>query len=238
MIYFLRYIGFIICLFATIIFFFPIALLRPFNTKNSHLFFINFRKVCLKLLGIELHVVGYEKLIENRPSVMIANHQHTFDILVAGGIFTPFLTTLGKFELALLPVLGQFYVLGNNVLIKRKNKVEARKSMDKVETKLKDNNLSVLIFPEGHRNPLPQLTKFKAGAFRIAINTGFPIVPIAISQYRHLENFNKLRKAHIYLEVLDPIPTKGRTVEEIETLIDETRNQMLIAVEKLNKNYQ
>ena len=168
---------------------------------------------------------------------MIANHQHTFDILVAGGIFTPFLTTLGKFELALLPIIGQFYVLGDNVLIKRTNRKDARKSMDKVEQKLRDNNLSVLIFPEGHRNPLPQITSFKAGAFRIALNTGFPIIPIAISQYRHLEDFNKFKRAHIYMEVLDPIETTGKSLNEIETLIESTRSVMIEAVERLNKNH-
>lgn len=215
----------------------PVALLRPFNTKNSYLFFINFRKVCLFILGIELHVEGYEKLLQNRPSVMVANHQHTFDILVAGGIFTPFLTTLGKFELALLPVLGQYYVLGNNILIRRKNKIGAKKSMNIVEDKLRKNNLSVLIFPEGYRNPLPQLALFKKGAFRTAIKTGFPILPIAISQYRHLEDFNKFRRAHIHLKVLDPIATTGLSQDDIENLARDTREKIKTAIVELNKNY-
>lgn len=215
----------------------PVALLRPFNTKNSHLFFTNFRTVCFYLLGIELHVEGYDKLLENRPSVMVANHQHTFDILVAGGVFIPFLTTLGKFELALLPILGQYYVLGNNILIKRKNKAGARKSMEIVEDKLKKNKLSVLIFPEGHRNALPQLALFKKGAFRTAIKTGFPIIPIAISQYRHLEDFNKLRRAHIYIKVLDPISTKTLIESDIDTLMNQSRENIKIAIDELNKNY-
>lgn len=238
MIYFARYFGFGICSFAVVLFFFPLVLVRPFDTRNSYVLFRNFRKLCSLFLGIELHIKGYEKLLENRPSVVIANHQHTYDILTLGAFFTPFMTSLGKFEILFIPILGQFYALAGNTLIKRKNREKAIKSMDLVEKKLKTKKLSVLIFPEGHRNPLPQLTIFKKGAFRTAINTGFPIIPIAISQYRHLENFNKFTRCHIYIEVLDPIVTKEMKLNQIDELLEESRNQMVKAVEKLNLNYQ
>lgn len=238
MIYFIRYIGFALCSFAIVILYFPLCFIRPFDTRNSYALFINFRKLCSRVLGIDLHITGYEKLLENRPSVVIANHQHTYDILTLGAFYTPFMTVLGKFELAFIPILGQFYVLGGNMLIKRKNPKKAMQSMSAVERKLKEKRLSVLIFPEGHRNPLPNITKFKKGAFYTAIKTSFPILPIAISQYRHLEDFNRLRRVNIYLEVLDPIDTKELTEKDLPALLEKSRRLIIEATERLNENHK
>ena len=237
MIYLIRYIGFVICSFAIVLFFFPLCLIRPFDTRNSYTLFTNFRWLCSKLLAIDLHVTGYETLLENRPGVIIANHQHTYDILTLGGFFTPFMTVLGKFELAFIPILGQFYVLGGNMLIKRKNPKKAMQSMSDVEHKLKLKKLSVLIFPEGHRNPLPEITNFKKGAFYTAVKTKFPIIPIAISQYRHHAGLNKLQRAHIYMEVLEPIKTTELTEQDIPALMEKSRRIMIETVNKLNQKY-
>lgn len=238
MISFLRITGFFFILFSLVIFFFPLVLIRPFRTKNSYILFVTLRKFSYWFLRIKIQVEGYEKLLKNRPSVMVANHQHTYDILTVGGIYTPFLIALGKFEIIFLPIIGLYYYLGGNLLIKRKNQVEARKAMKVVENKLKDDKLSVLIFPEGHRNPLPQLTSFKKGAFRTAINSGLPIIPIAISQYSHLENFNKLGVVNIYIKVLDPIKTSELKLSQIDELLNQSRDLMIRTVEELNQKYQ
>ncbi len=238
MIYFIRYIGFVLCSVILVLFFFPLCIVRPFNTKNSYILFTSFRKVCSRLLAIDLHIDGYEKLEKNRPGVIIANHQHTYDILVLGSFYTPFMTVLGKFELVFIPILGQFYALSGNMLIKRKNRKKAMQSMSEVEKKLKQKRLSVLIFPEGHRNPLPQITKFKKGAFYTAIRTSFPILPIAISQYRHLENFNRFKRVNIYIEVLDSIETKGLSETDLPALLEKSRRLIIEATDRLNKNHK
>ena len=46
---------------------------------------------------------------------------------------------------------------------------------------LLENGCSLIIWPEGHRSRNGELGKFKNGAFRLACETGYPIVPVCIT---------------------------------------------------------
>jgi putative phosphoserine phosphatase/1-acylglycerol-3-phosphate O-acyltransferase len=63
------------------------------------------------------------------------------------------------------------------VFIDRENPREAVQQLKDMEV-LVLKGLSVLIAPEGRRSPDGKLGAFKKGAFRIAIATGLPIIPV------------------------------------------------------------
>lgn len=213
----------------------PFAILRPFSTKNNHLFFYTFRIVSRWVLGITIKVDGIEKLYQNRPAVILANHQHTFDMLITAGFSTPFLTTLGKFEMALIPLIGQYYLLAGNILVKRNNKVKAMKAMKKVERHLIEKELSVLIFPEGHRNYKSELHSFKKGAFYTATSTGLPIIPISIAQYGIHGNLDKFKRVTVHIKINDPIITKDLNGTDIPMLMEQSKNVMEAGIKEMNK---
>ena len=225
-------------MFFTVLILFPLALLRPFSTKNTFVFFKTFEQICKYLLRIELEIEGQEIVYANRPGILIANHQHTFDILVVAAFFTPFLTTLGKIELFFLPLIGQYYWLSGNVLIKRNNSKKAMKSMDKVESHLRRKKLSVLIFPEGHRNSEVKLKKFKKGAFYTALKTQFPIIPISISQYGSKADWSGFKKVTIGLKVHNPIDVSAYNENNLDELIQISKDKIESGISELNKIYQ
>lgn len=87
------------------------------------------------------------------------------------------------------------------------------------------HRVSVMIFPEGTRSVSGELGEFKDGAFRLAVDTQSPIVPLAVHGTR-----TALRKhdwrfgvTDATVHVLAPIETAGMTRKDIPALRDQTR---------------
>lgn len=80
---------------------------------------------------------------------------------------------------------------------------------------------NLVIFPEGgivSNNP-PELARFKDGAFRIAIETGTPVVPVTIPYNWKILPASLLFGFH-KLEIIfhRPIKTEGLTMDDIPVL--------------------
>ena len=70
---------------------------------------------------------------------------------------------------------------------------------------------AIALFPEGNYGPAEgELLPFKKGFAHFAVHAGVPIVPVALSGAKDLW----LRK-RVVVHVGEPIPTAGRTVEEV-----------------------
>lgn len=238
MIAFLRYCLFIFIIIITVVTIFPFTLLRPFNPRNSRILLSYFRFLVETFLYMKIYIEGEENLQKAHPAIIIGNHQHNYDAYTVSKIFAKLnIVVLGKFELGLIPVFGWVYVLCGNLLIRRGKGKKAVKSMENLEYKIKKDKLSILIFPEGHRNPTDTLLPFKKGAFHTAIKTGYPIVPFSISQYLKLNNFNGLQKIKVYVKVHSPIPTQGLERKDLPELIQKSRKVIEDGIQEMNKKH-
>ncbi len=94
------------------------------------------------------------------------------------------------------------------------------------------------MFPEGTRNKTPdKLLPFKKGAFRLAIAAQVPILPIVCCPVKPLIDIQN-RKIHpgiARIEVLEPIPTIGLTLADVEKLVATTYDRMQKAFEELSR---
>ena len=80
--------------------------------------------------------------------------------------------------------------------------------MDKAADSIRAGN-SVILFPEGTRSPDGKLQPYKTGAFRLALETRSPILPVVLKGTHHAIKKGGLlihKNEHIRLVVLDPIP--------------------------------
>ncbi|KAI5481929.1 1-acylglycerol-3-phosphate acyltransferase [Pseudohyphozyma bogoriensis] len=194
------------------------------------------------LVGIRFTVEGEEHLYDNRPAVIIGNHQTMLDILYLGRIFPTGASIMAKKELKFMPLLGQFMTLSNAVFINRaKGKADAVAMFAKVADTMKAKVLSLFIFPEGTRShsATPTLLPFKKGAFHLAVAAQLPIVPIVCENYSSAYSSKNKRfdGGDLVIKVLPPISTEGITSssEDINALVDKTRNIMLEALQELTK---
>lgn len=80
------------------------------------------------------------------------------------------------------------------------------------------------------------LLPFKLGAFRLAIESQVPIIPVVFSNYQSIYNADKInnnfywRHGCITIKCLGPIDTKNMTIEnDLQRLTEMTRQRMLDA---------
>ncbi len=85
-----------------------------------------------------------------------------------------------KRELEKIPFFGWFLKKSDFIAIEREEAISARGSLNKALELIKQD-VSVLIFPEGTRSSDGNLKEFKKGAMFLAVRSGKPIVPVAIS---------------------------------------------------------
>jgi 1-acyl-sn-glycerol-3-phosphate acyltransferase len=85
--------------------------------------------------------------------------------------------------------------------------------------------MSVMIFPEGTRSADGEMRAFKDGAFRLAIETGTPILPMAVHGTRSALRKHdwRLGDSTAEVRVLAPIETTGMTEADIPVLRDRVR---------------
>jgi 1-acyl-sn-glycerol-3-phosphate acyltransferase len=86
---------------------------------------------------------------------------------------------IGKKELSRIPIFG-FITSRVAVWVDRKDTESRKKSVERLLNIL-EKGISIVVAPEGTRNNTDQtLLPFQKGAFRIAVETGIPIMPMAV----------------------------------------------------------
>lgn len=216
----------------------PVVLLRPrdiVNLKIAGKLIRNFTKI----LGIEWELRGGEILKKDRGAVIVANHQSILDIMGMFNIWEVMdkCTAVAKKELLYFVPFGPMAWLGGLVFIDRVDPRSANNKLKAAAHLLHSKKAKLWLFPEGTRNKKgKQLLPFKKGAFRVAIGTQAPIIPIVYSPYYFIDSVNKtFSKGKIVISVLEAIPTEGLTLDDIDSLKEKIHKLMSDEYEKLHK---
>lgn len=150
------------------------------------------------------------------PYVVVANHESFADMLLLCHL--PWeMKWLAKIEFMWIPVLGWLMWAARDVGVHRGRAASARLAMATCARRLA-GGVSVILFPEGTRAPSRELLPFKDGAFRLAIDAGVPILPLAIYGTRNAiaRHDWRINPATAIVEVLEPEPTVGTNVQELK----------------------
>jgi 1-acyl-sn-glycerol-3-phosphate acyltransferase len=159
-----------------------------------------------------------------RPFVVVSNHESFADILLISHL--PWeMKWLSKAELFRIPVMGWMMWLVGDIPVKRGFGPSAVEAMERCRATLKQR-VSVMIFPEGTRSRTAELLPFKDGAFRLAIEAGVPLLPLAVSGTRTALPKHDWRFGRSVAEVrvLEPIETVGLTLDDIPALKSRVRD--------------
>ena len=137
---------------------------------------------------------------------------------------------LAKEELGKIPLLNRWMKLLGCVFVQRDDVRASVRALNDA-TAIVESGRSFIIFPEGTRYKGEEggAGEFKAGAFRIAVKTGAPVVPVAISGARGLfeAHGNRATPGTVYVRVLPPIRTAGMSRAEQKQLPDAVRQTIL-----------
>jgi 1-acyl-sn-glycerol-3-phosphate acyltransferase len=157
------------------------------------------------------------------PYVVVSNHESYADIFLLSHL--PWeMKWMSKDTIFKIPVMGWMMKMAGDIEIRRGERDSAAAALAACRDRLK-KRVSVMIFPEGTRSKTAELLPFKNGAFRLAIEAGVPILPIAVAGTRHAmaKGSFQFRRARARAQVLDPIDTTGLTLDDVAELRDRTR---------------
>jgi 1-acyl-sn-glycerol-3-phosphate acyltransferase len=96
-----------------------------------------------------------------------------------------------------------------------------------------------MIFPEGSRSKTGDLNPFQAGAFKLAIEGQYPILPMAVHGTRDALRKHDWRQGRAVAEVrvLEPVSTEGLTKDDLPELRDRVRTMISDARDELRAQY-
>ena len=158
------------------------------------------------------------------PYVAVSNHESYADIFLISH-FPWEMKWLSKDTMFKIPVMGWMMRMANDIPIVRGKRESIVSAMRGCRDRL-GKRVSVMIFPEGTRSATDELLPFKDGAFKLAVEAGAPILPIAVAGTRNCmaKGSFAFRKARAKARVLAPIPTAGMTAADVPALRDRARD--------------
>ncbi|KAJ2790110.1 1-acylglycerol-3-phosphate O-acyltransferase [Coemansia helicoidea] len=185
------------------------------------------------VLGITVDVDGAAHLLSAgaRPCVIVANHQSLLDAVWLAWVLPRRAVVVASASVARLPVLGWFMRLAGNLFVRRGDSQSIKALFDGSLRCLERDKTSVVMFPEGRRNPARSgaLLDFKKGAFYLAYCVRAPVVPVAVQCIHPLYSWSDRRfrrNCVIRIRVLAPIPTHALAEEAIPALVTNVRSDI------------
>lgn len=173
-----------------------------------------FRKVAISMIRaafaliMKLRVEGLENLPLDGPVVLAANHVTHFDALPMQFSLPRPIFFMGKASLFKIPLLELAYrELGTFPV----NRGEKDEWAIRHATKVLEHGQTLGMFPEGTRSNGKGLSVAKTGTARLALDSGCPIVPMAVIG---ADNFFKRfpQRTNVTIRLLQPIlPKPGET---------------------------
>ena len=125
----------------------------------------------LATTGVQVEVLGLDRVKPDETYIFISNHQSIYDIPVIFASLPFQLRIIAKESLGRFPFLGWHLIRAGHLLVDRRK--PNRSGILKRWRRLVSEHLSLIIFPEGTRSPDGHVGSFKAGSFLLALQAGF-----------------------------------------------------------------
>ena len=150
------------------------------------------------------------------PVILAPKHQSTWETFAFPTLMSHPLAYVFKRELLYIPFFGWAIGRLDMIHIDRSKRNEAWAKVAAQGKALLARGHWVIMFPEGTRTPRGAKGTYKSGATRLAVATGAPVVPIAVSSARCWPRKSLLlRPGVIDISIGTPIPSAGREPEEM-----------------------
>jgi 1-acyl-sn-glycerol-3-phosphate acyltransferase len=157
------------------------------------------------------------------PYVVVANHQSMLDILLLSHLPRE-MKWVAKESLFRVPWVGWMLRMSGDIPVRRGDAESGGEALARAKAYLA-RGMSVMIFPEGTRSASGSLLPFKSGAFRLAIEAGVPVLPVAVNGTAAgmPKGGPWVNPCRAVARVLEPVAVAGLRPEDATRLRDEVR---------------
>ncbi len=204
------------------------AFFGPHAVSITYFFMKAWSWVFSMLTGIRYDMIGRENIEKGKAYIYVSNHTSFLDLpgiaMTIRGQFRP----LAKKELLKIPVFG--WITRATCVVVDRSSNESRKTSLNHLKEILNLGINILIFPEGTQNRTPEMLQpFKEGAFRIAIDTQKPLLPMVVVGAGKLmpPGTIDLKPGRIKIVVGKEISLTGNADENTAQLKQKTRDIMM-----------
>ena len=170
------------------------------------------------LCGIEVLVHGRENLPvgQTSPAILLVKHQSTLETFLMPTLMPHPLAYVFKRELIYIPFFGWAMGRMDMIHIDRSLKAQSFNRVVEQGKRLLAQGIWVIMFPEGTRIPRGQQGTYKTGGTRLAVATGAPVIPIAVTSAKVWPRKAFIKRPGVVdVSIGPPIPSQGREPEEM-----------------------
>jgi 1-acyl-sn-glycerol-3-phosphate acyltransferase len=170
------------------------------------------------MLGIRNEVIGYENLPvgSQDPAILLVKHQSTWETFCLPILMPHPVAYVFKRELLYIPFFG--WALGRleMIHIDRSKRTQAFMKVVEQGRRLLAQGTWIAIFPEGTRVARGRQGQYKTGGTRLAVATGVPVIPIAVTSARCWPRKALVKRSGtVVFSIGKPIPSTGRGADEL-----------------------
>jgi 1-acyl-sn-glycerol-3-phosphate acyltransferase len=205
--------------------------------RRQHWCASTWSRMIARTVGARVRVFGSKALRAGDSYVFLSTHQSYMDIPVMLGYLPAQLRIAAKREVFLIPFLGWHMRRAGHISINRGSTEEAVAALRRAAREIRPG-VSPFLYPEGTRTRDGSLQPFKKGGFRLALESGLPIVPVTILGTRGLlprDSF-VFRPGPVEMHLDPPIPTAGLDESDLPTLMQKVRDAMTKHFEEVQKS--
>lgn len=165
----------------------------------------------IKLVGMKIHTQGLEKIPQDGRFLLVCNHLNDIDPAILMHCFPKSdISFVSKKENKHMFIIGPFMHRIQCQLIDRENDRQALKTILRCIQLIKEDQVSIGVFPEGYVSLDGMLRHFRGGVFKIAQKTGVPIVVCTIRNTRQaLHDVLHLKPSEVTVHLVDVIPAEA-----------------------------
>ncbi|MGC4367892.1 lysophospholipid acyltransferase family protein [Hydrogenophaga sp. R2] len=170
------------------------------------------------MLGIRNRISGFENLPvgSTAPAILLLKHQSTWETFCMPTLMPHPLAYVFKKELLYVPFFGWAMAKMDMIHIDRSKRAQAFNKVVQQGQRLLDQGTWVIMFPEGTRIPRGEQGTYKTGGTRLAVATGAPVIPIAVTSARCWPRKALIKRPGVVdFSIGKPIPSEGREADEL-----------------------
>jgi 1-acyl-sn-glycerol-3-phosphate acyltransferase len=186
------------------------------------------------MAGVKITFDGLENIQPDTGYIVVANHQSLLDIPITVGMLPLSIRMLAKKELFRIPIFGPAMRAAGHVSIDRDNPRKAIASLAEASRRMREQNICIMMYPEGTRSVDGVVQPFKRGAFRTAHQLDAPILPIAIAGTCRVlpKKATRIVPGPVRVTIFPPIPLAGIERKNLASLSDQVQQQISERVAK------
>ncbi len=189
---------------------------KEYDTNSRYYrFLLNFSTaIAMKICRIRIRTSGMDRFPQKERFLLVSNHRSNFDPLITWHVFAKYdLAFISKASNFKIPFFGKIIRKCCFMSIDRKDSAKADVTKERAARLLKNDAVSVAVYPEGTRSNTGVTLPFHNGIFNIANEADVPIVVMVLKGSAAIKDQYPWHRSDVSINILEVIP-----VEEVRAL--------------------